>query len=73
MVLLIMEYGLEILVRPAPPRAPKKATERGRGPGSAREGKNWNVRRVVAPANVPVIRNYPMLSDFFRKLTRAVH
>ena len=64
---------LVLLVRPAPPRAPKKAAERGRGPGSARERKNWNVRRVVAPANVPVIRNYPILSDFFRKLTRAVH
>jgi len=63
----------DCLVRPAPPRAPKKAAERGRGPGSTRERKNWNVRRVVAPANVPVIRNYPILSDFFRKLTRVVH
>jgi len=51
------------------PRAPKKAVERGRAP----ERKNWNVRRVVVPANIPVIRNYPMLSDFFRKLTREFH
>jgi len=65
--------GLITGLEQPPPRALKKAAERGRGPGSVRERKNWNVHRVVAPANVPIIRNYPILSDFFRKLTRAVH
>ena len=57
----------------SPPQGSEKGAERGRGPQRAREGKKCNVCRVVVPANVPVIRNYPILSIFFRKLTRAVH
>lgn len=53
--------------------APKKVREKGEGPLSARERKIINVYTRCNSANARVIRNYPILSDFFGKITRQFH
>lgn len=53
--------------------APKKVREKGEGPLSARERKIINVYTLIVSANARVIRNYPILSDFFGKITRQFH
>jgi len=53
--------------------APKKVREKGEGPLSARERKIINVYTLTVTANARVIRNYPILSDFFGKITRQFH
>ena len=61
------------LGKTSPPPGSEKGRGEGEGPRERAREKNWNVRRVVAPAKIKINTRYKKLSDIIRYLSTAIN